>query len=369
MTQESYLSRQKIEKRLSNRRQAKKKPPESEIGQKEVSKLEISPKEVSKFEISQKEAPKFEIGQKDIHKTGDLIAREAKGFELREANIKNSEEITEMDLPNDANKNHELKGLMLKAQNKKSMEDLNLHTSESKFENRINRMKENRRKLSKIGNLNDSPDSRSTIDKKDVQASDNFRNTHDLYFSNTSKNINQNTLKNDMSNLRENLSGKINYGVQNHTTGSSVKNTGFQKLVENPFFKGQMNEQFQRMLNRAKILIKDQKNASLTTNLHPKELGKVSLKLSLLDGSLNGYFTVDNDVVQKLLMEKIDKILEELKQDGYKVSNFQVNVKSDDSSKESSTKSGKRTPFFSNDAGHLDDSQETNTQTEAKIYA
>ena len=115
--------------------------------------------------------------------------------------------------------------------------------------------------------------------------------------------------------------------------GEKLQGSRFSKLIENPIIKNQLNEQFQSMLNRAKVLIKDQKNASLVTNLHPKELGTVSLKLSMLDGNLNGFFTVDNDAVQKLLTERMDKLLSELRKDGFDVTSFRVNVRSGESSK------------------------------------
>ena len=316
----------------------------------------------------QKEVSKFRIEQKGVNRVGDQVTREVKGFEQRKENLEEAGSAIETDLLEDTSENKGLKDIILKTQDKKSKENPDLDIEESAFENRINQIKANRRRLNRIDNSNESSNSKVDTGKKG-QITETFRNFQNIYFSDVPKKANQNFLNNDMANSQENTSVKMNYGVQNNAGNRLVGNARFQKLIENPFFKDQMNEQFQKLLNRTKILIKDQKNASLTTNLHPKELGQISLKLALLDGNLNGYFTVDNDNVQRLLLERMDKILEELREDGYKVSQFQVDVKSDDSSKETQTGSKQRTGFSSQGLNYPDHSKRSDIQMEGGLYA
>ncbi len=132
---------------------------------------------------------------------------------------------------------------------------------------------------------------------------------------------------------KNSLSAYDNYSFsETASTQNQVRNSRLSQLLQSPGLKDRLNDGFQSMLHRARILIKDQKNASLSTSLHPKELGTVALKLSMMDGNLNGLFTVENEAVQKLITEKMDKILSSLREDGYQVTSFNVNVRSGHSS-------------------------------------
>lgn len=102
--------------------------------------------------------------------------------------------------------------------------------------------------------------------------------------------------------------------------------------------RAQVNEKVQSLLNRSKVLIKDSKNASLDAQLYPKELGKISLKLSLIEGNIQGRFIVDNEIIQKELNNRLNQIAQELKEMGHEISGFEVNVRS--SSKDNNQKNG-----------------------------
>ena len=180
--------------------------------------------------------------------------------------------------------------------------------------------------------------------------------------------------KNQLGKNSLNVRGEYNF-LETTNTQTQVRNSRFSKLLQNPSFKGQLNEQFQSMLHRARILIKDQKNVFLSTNLHPKELGTVSLKLSMMDGHLNGLFTVENETVQTLIAEKIDKILSELRKDGYQVTSFDVDVRSNNSSRQKNNMHNQNAPkqnsFFTESeetaASSLQD--DLTTKTGGDLYA
>ncbi len=135
--------------------------------------------------------------------------------------------------------------------------------------------------------------------------------------------LNDKTKKSSSSTRNERSFSQISSGH------NRIQGSGFSKLLQSSVLKNQLSDQFQSMLHRSKILIKDQKNVFLNTKLRPKELGTVSLKLSMLDGNINALFTVENEVVQKLIAERMDKMLSELREGGYQVESFNVNVKSD----------------------------------------
>lgn len=92
--------------------------------------------------------------------------------------------------------------------------------------------------------------------------------------------------------------------------------------------KQQLHQQFESLMKRAKVLIKDRENATLTANLYPKELGKISLKLALVDGALHARFTVENDHVQKELNARFESLAQQMKESGVDIGGFEVDVQS-----------------------------------------
>lgn len=135
----------------------------------------------------------------------------------------------------------------------------------------------------------------------------------------------------------ENLSSKMesNLDFQNNSSHMNFdKLMQTQKNKENPVLKAQVQQQIDQMFSRARVVLRENGNANLTTNLYPKELGKISIRLALVDGKLTGHFVVDNEVVQKELNQRMEEIIKELKDDGYEVSQFHVNVRSENSEQE-----------------------------------
>ena len=101
-----------------------------------------------------------------------------------------------------------------------------------------------------------------------------------------------------------------------------------QRLDDSPVLRQNIQQQIDDLMQRAKIVIRDNGNARLSAKLNPKELGEINISLILVDGKLRGKFTVDNDVVQKEMQEKIGKLFSELKTEGYVIDSFQVDVRS-----------------------------------------
>lgn len=114
---------------------------------------------------------------------------------------------------------------------------------------------------------------------------------------------------------------------QNTLTDSLSTAKGTQASLP-PQVREQLQQQFESLLNRAKIVIRNQENAHLSAQLFPKELGKISVKLALVKGQLHGHFLVDNETVQKELMQKVESLLEDLKDQGFNIADFSVGVDS-----------------------------------------
>ncbi len=128
----------------------------------------------------------------------------------------------------------------------------------------------------------------------------------------------------------------------NNSFTQSEKAASIARTVTQPTQNQNLDQQFQAMMQRAKIVVRDKENARLTAALYPKELGKVSLKLALVEGTLHGRFFVENENVQRELMARLDKISDDLRADGFEVSEFSVDVQSQESSESFQARSGQQ---------------------------
>jgi len=89
---------------------------------------------------------------------------------------------------------------------------------------------------------------------------------------------------------------------------------------------GRNAEHLEGIIQAARVVVKDSKNATFSLRLHPRELGSVRISIGLLDGTVHGKFLVDTPAARDVLMADIELIKEELAQAGISVGEFQVNV-------------------------------------------
>jgi flagellar hook-length control protein FliK len=106
--------------------------------------------------------------------------------------------------------------------------------------------------------------------------------------------------------------------------GPAVKSPGQSQAA---FLKNGSNaEHLEGIIQAARVVVKDSKNATFSLRLHPRELGSVRISLGLLDGTVHGRFLVDTPAARNVLMADIELIKQELAQAGISVGEFQVNV-------------------------------------------
>ncbi len=101
------------------------------------------------------------------------------------------------------------------------------------------------------------------------------------------------------------------------------KNTAAPAITNHRF-----REQVDSMIDRAKVVVKDGRNASFSLKLHPRELGAVNINLGLEQGVLHGRFLVETPEARVLLLQNLEQIRQELTESGISVGEFQVNVSS-----------------------------------------
>ena len=115
----------------------------------------------------------------------------------------------------------------------------------------------------------------------------------------------------------------------NHSFESSSRIIQKESLA--PEARQHVQQQASQLMQRARVMIHNKENANLTTQLYPKELGKITVNLALIEGVLHGKITVENEMVQKELLGQIEKLVQELKDQGLEVQKFTVDVGSDSS--------------------------------------
>jgi hypothetical protein len=80
-----------------------------------------------------------------------------------------------------------------------------------------------------------------------------------------------------------------------------------------------------QVVNKMKIMIGSRKT-EISMQLKPESLGRLSLKLTVVDGVLNGKMIVQNNQAKSLIQANLAELRESLEQQGIPVSKFQVNV-------------------------------------------
>ncbi len=146
--------------------------------------------------------------------------------------------------------------------------------------------------------------------------------------------------KNNIARVKNSIKA---YGAINIMQGKQkIMQPLFKQLMNNKFTSSEIGKQLQSFILKSKMLVKDKDNAMFSAQLYPKELGKISMKLSLVDGSLNGNFLVENTIVQKELLGRMETLLNHLKEDGYDIKQFDVNLDNSNNELEHHTNSNQK---------------------------
>lgn len=112
-------------------------------------------------------------------------------------------------------------------------------------------------------------------------------------------------------------------GAANAALRGTMLQTSAPVVARVPF----MNEQFEMLMQQARITVRDARNGNFTMNLYPETLGRVNVNLGLEDGVLVGRFLVDTPQAREAMMESMDRLLAQLADAGIEVGAFQVNVR------------------------------------------
>lgn len=126
---------------------------------------------------------------------------------------------------------------------------------------------------------------------------------------------------------REKQGHDNNLNISSFKSPSQLQSDKAFNSIKTPVDIPRFREQMDNILDRAKVVVKDNRNAAFTLKLHPRELGAVNIHLGLEQGVLNGRFLVDTPEARTLLMQNLEMVRQELAQSGVSVGEFQVDVR------------------------------------------
>lgn len=105
----------------------------------------------------------------------------------------------------------------------------------------------------------------------------------------------------------------------------SVNRNGFEKneqIMKSPEFR----QSLQEIIDKAKISVRDNNNATFSVRLFPKDLGSVNVNILMENGVVSGRFLVESDEAKSLLMNNLGELREQLAEAGIQLGEFNVNV-------------------------------------------
>lgn len=128
----------------------------------------------------------------------------------------------------------------------------------------------------------------------------------------------------DSSGNKENSS---NHNFQFLKKEADIETSLSKSNVQAALKKSNFSEQLNKLVQNAKIYIKDSKNGSFSLRLYPESLGRVNVNLNLEHGVIIGKFLVENTDAKEALMDNMAAVRERLQENGIAVGDFQVNVR------------------------------------------
>ncbi|TGK00121.1 flagellar hook-length control protein FliK [Leptospira langatensis] len=118
---------------------------------------------------------------------------------------------------------------------------------------------------------------------------------------------------------------KAGLGVQENKEVSASSSSKL-KTDQNIMDRSQMRENFQRLVQSAKLNIVENGRSEATLRLNPKELGRVSLRISVEEDKVQGKIVVESDQVRKLFAGDLEQLRKDFKEQGLQLESLIVEV-------------------------------------------
>ncbi|TGK04880.1 flagellar hook-length control protein FliK [Leptospira semungkisensis] len=119
---------------------------------------------------------------------------------------------------------------------------------------------------------------------------------------------------------------KAGLGVQENKDVSASSSSSKAKTNSPIMDRSQMKENFQRLVQSAKLNIVENGRSEATLRLNPKELGRVSLRISVEDDKVQGKILVESDQVRKLFTGDLEQLKKDFKDQGLQLESLIVEV-------------------------------------------
>ncbi len=121
---------------------------------------------------------------------------------------------------------------------------------------------------------------------------------------------------------------KAGMGVQNGSTeisgNSSTRNTKSNSSAV--MDRSAMKENFQRLVQTAKLNIVENGRSEATLRLNPRELGRVSLRISVEDDRVQGKILVESEQVRRLFMGDLEQLRKDFREQGLHLESLVIDM-------------------------------------------
>lgn len=127
-----------------------------------------------------------------------------------------------------------------------------------------------------------------------------------------------------------NSENSFNFNGRDDSSNSALNksNTNFTKLEQQSPKGALFKQQFNDILNKANLTVRDNGSSKMVMKMFPEKLGHLNVTLGMENGILTGRFLVDSPEARDLLMNDLELLKSKLAEQGVGVGSFEVNVKS-----------------------------------------
>ena len=162
------------------------------------------------------------------------------------------------------------------------------------------------------------------IDNKNIKVAQNAEvsNTENLENLSQFKDSNQkqeNSSSQQQKDFSFNLEQKLNSKI-------SQSDASKESASKQSFVAKDLKSNFKDLVQSAKINIIGKGQTSAEIQMNPKELGKMSLKISMMENQIKGVITVDSEVVKNILSMEMNSLKQDLKDAGFSLDFLNIDL-------------------------------------------
>lgn len=171
---------------------------------------------------------------------------------------------------------------------------------------------------------------RESVVSQSIAAKDNIQTPKQ-------QNINQdkileNTNQNSVSKIQTEVkSDNLDFSEFANPSNKETLLDRFKSILSGKLWnRSDMQKSFQDLIKQVRIHIIDRGKSTAQIQLHPRELGKMTLKIEVLNDKMEGRIFVESEAVKNLILSDLNQLRTDLKSAGIELENMFVDVKEEE---------------------------------------